>query len=156
MTDQLTRMPVRFEDVFLHGAYVLSAGPLRDFERSTVDREVQQIDKETGKPVWVAEVLTADMQARQKTVKVKIAADHQPVPPETTPGTPFRPVEFDGMSVTPYVDRDKCTAPKKGEAHRCKARQAFSLWATGMHAPGGKTNGQPQAQPQHVAQKGSS
>src|SRR5687767_6926925 len=154
MADQLTRMPVRFADVFFLGAYVLNVGPQRDFERSTRDREVQQIDKDTGKPVWIVEVLTADMQARQKTVKVKIAADHQPVPPETTPGTPFRPVEFEGMAVTPYVDRDKCTAPKKGEAHRCKAKQAFSLWATGMRAPTGKPNGQPQ--PQHAVPKGAS
>ena len=151
MAEQLTRMPVRFEDVFFLGAYVLNVAPARDFDRSTADREVQTVDKDTGKPVWVVEVLTADMEARQKTVKVKIAADHQPVPPEATSGTPFRPVEFEGMSVTPYVDRDKCTGPKRGEAHRCKAKQAFSLWATGMHAPGGKPNGQ---SPQHAAQKG--
>jgi hypothetical protein len=153
MADQITRMRVRFEDVFFLGAYVLSVTPLRDFERSTADREVQQVDKDTGKPVWVVEVLSADMQARQKTVKVKIAADHQPVPPEAAAGTPFRPVEFDGMSVTPYVDRDKCKPPKKGEPHYCKARQAFSLWATGMHAPGDKSNGQ---QPARAVPKGAS
>jgi hypothetical protein len=119
--------------------------------------KVPQVDKVTGKPVYVVEVLSADPQERQKTAKVKIAADHQPVPPEATPGTPFRAVEFEGLSVTPYVDRDKCTAPKPGEAHRCKAKQAFSLWATGMHAPtGGNPNGQSHARPQHAVPKGAS
>jgi hypothetical protein len=158
MADQLTRVPVAFHDVFGHGAYVLSVEPAWDFERSTAGMKVPQVDKVTGKPVYVVEVLSADPQARQKTAKVKIAADHQPVPPEVTPGTPFRPVEFDGLAVTPYVDRDKCTPPKPGEAHRCKARQAFSLWATGMHTPtgNGKPTGQAHAQPQHAVPKGAS
>ena len=154
MAGNLTRLPVAFADVFFHGAYLLDVGPQRDFERSTVDRVVQQVDEDTGKPVWVAEVLTADPKAQQKTVKVKIVADYQPVPPEATNGSPFRAVEFDGLSVTPYVDRDRCKPPRKGEAHFCKARQAYALYATGMHAPGEKPNGQ--AQPGHAVPKGSS
>ncbi len=81
MADQLTRVPVAFHDVFGHGAYVLSVEPVWDFERSTAGMKVPQVDKVTGKPVYVVEVLSADPQALQKTAKVKIAADHQPVPP---------------------------------------------------------------------------
>jgi hypothetical protein len=40
----------------------------------------------------------------QKTVAVKILAPVQPVPPAPMAGLPFTPVEFDGMSVTPYVN----------------------------------------------------
>ena len=53
---------------------------------------------------------------------VKFVAEHQPVPPEAPAGMPFRPVEFDGLTVTPYVD-DK------------RGRVAYSFRATGMHAP---------------------
>ncbi len=47
----------------------------------------------------------------------------QPVPPEAVGGLPFRPVEFEGLTVTPYVD-DK------------RNRVAYSLRARAMHAPG--------------------
>ena len=53
---------------------------------------------------------------------VKIVAEYQPVPPEAPSGMPFRPVEFDGLTVTPYVD-DK------------RGRIAYSYRATGMRAP---------------------
>ncbi|MET7461265.1 hypothetical protein ABZS51_12825, partial [Nonomuraea sp. NPDC005501] len=40
----------------------------------------------------------------QKTVAVKILAPVQPVPPAPIPGLPFTPVEFNAISVTPYVN----------------------------------------------------
>src|ERR1700712_5216272 len=102
-----SRFGVPMGAVFPHGAYVVSeAEPVRDFEKSAPGRPVQQLDKESGLPVWSVSVLDADPEARSKdkTVAVKIAATHQPVPPEAVNGLPFRPVEFDGMTVTPYVD----------------------------------------------------
>ena len=66
---------VEFGAVFPDGAY--AAGKIemvRDFDRSSGDRVVQQIDKATGLPLWVVEVIDADEQARQRTVKVKVAA----------------------------------------------------------------------------------
>ena len=42
---------------------------------------VQQADKVTGLPLWVVEVIDADPEARQRTVKVKVAAEYQPVLP---------------------------------------------------------------------------
>jgi hypothetical protein len=65
------------------------------------------------------------------TVKVKIAAQVQPVLPPPAPGQPFTPVEFDGMTATPYVDSSRC----QGNGTRCGARQAYSLKATGVRAP---------------------
>ncbi|WP_224387528.1 hypothetical protein [Pseudonocardia sp. ICBG1293] len=61
-------------------------------------------------------VLDADPEARrsEKTVVVKIAA-----------GLPFRPVEFDELTVTPYVQETGG-----------RPRVAYSFRAAGMRAPG--------------------
>jgi hypothetical protein len=72
--------------------------------------------------------MDGDPTARTSEVKVKIAADVQPVPPSALPGTPFRPVEFDGLTVTPYVDSQRCN----GRGDRCRARNASSLRAKAM------------------------
>ena len=105
---------------------------VRDFDRSSGDRVVQQADKHSGLPLWVVEVIDADPDARQRTVKVKIAAQVQPVLPSPVPGSPFTAVEFDGMTATPYVDASRCSGDGK---NKCAARQAYSLKATGVRAP---------------------
>ncbi len=69
-------IPVEFGRFFPDGAYI--AGPiekLRDFDRSKGDRIVQQQDKNTGLPLWTVDVIDADPQARQRTVKVKVVAE---------------------------------------------------------------------------------
>lgn len=116
---------VAMDEVFPYGAYLVSeVEPVRDFEKSTRERPVQQLDKESGRPVWSVSVLDADPAARktEKTVTVKIAAPHQPVPPAPAEGLPFAAVEFDLLTVTPYVD-DK------------RGRVAYSFWAREMRAP---------------------
>ena len=121
------RFKITMLDVFPHGAYVVSeVEPVRDFDKSSPGVAVQATDKESGLPVWSVSVLDADPDARKdaKTVTVKIAASHQPIPPEAMPGVPFRPVEFDGLTVTPYVNENGG-----------RARVAYSLRATGMRAP---------------------
>ena len=42
---------------------------------------------------------------RTRAVKVKVAAPVQPVVPTGPQGSPFVPVEFTGMTVTPYVNQ---------------------------------------------------
>ena len=122
-------IPIEFGMVFPAGAYAAGAIEMvRDFDRSTADRAVQQADKHTGLPLWVVEVIDAQEDARQRTVKVKIAAQVQPVLPPPAPGSPFTAVEFDGMTVTPYVDTGRCQAKDTG---RCGARQAYSLKSAG-------------------------
>ena len=121
------KFPVAMGDVFPHGAFVVSeVEPVRDFDKSAPGRPVQQNDKESGLPVWSVSVLDADPEARRadKTVTVKIAATHQPVPPEAAAGLPFRPVEFDGLTVTPYV-----------QENGSRPRVAYSFRAAGMRAP---------------------
>ena len=67
------------------------------------------------------EVIDADPAARDKTVKVKVAAPAQPVLPPAQPGLPFIPVEFAGLTVTPYVNQ--------------AGRLAYSLKAAGVRPP---------------------
>ena len=124
-------IPVEFGAVFPDGAYAAGKFEMvRDFDRSSGDRVVQQIDKATGLPLWVVEVIDPQEGARQLTVKVKVASEYQPVLPPPAAGSPFTPVEFDGLQVTPYVDGSRCQG--KG---RCGGRQAYSLKATGVRAP---------------------
>jgi hypothetical protein len=124
------RFRVSMEDVFPAGAFVIGdVEPVRDFDRSTPERFAQAKDKETGELLWSVPVLDADESAPKgsKTVIVKISAPVQPVPPEAVAGLPFRPVEFAGLTVTPYVD-DK------------RNRVAYSVRARGMRAPGRTTS----------------
>ena len=127
------QIPVPFGAVFPDGAYAAGSFEMvRDFDRSSGDRVVQQADKHSGLPLWVVEVIDADPEARQRMVKVKIAAQVQPVLPAPAPGSPFTAVEFDGMTATPYVDSSRCQAKDTG---RCGARVAYSFKAAGVRAP---------------------
>ncbi len=136
------QIPIEFGLVFPDGAYAAGGIEMvRDFDRSSGDRVVQQVDKHTGLPLWVVEVIDADPDARQRTVKVKIVAQVQPVLPSPAPGSPFTAVEFEGLTATPSVDTARCQG--KG---RCGARQAYSLKATGVRAP---TRAMPRPVPEH-------
>jgi hypothetical protein len=115
-------IPVSFEQAFSHGAYAASAfEPVRDFDASKDGRFVQSKDKASGLPLWVVEVIDADPEARSRTVKVKVAAQVQPVLPSGPAGSPFVPVEFTGMSVMPYVNQ--------------AGRLGYSLKAADVRAP---------------------
>jgi hypothetical protein len=122
------RIRVAMEDVFPHGAFLTTDGaePVRDFDRSSKEQFVQQRDAVSGLPLWEVGVHDPDPEARknERSVTVKIAAEVQPVPPEALPGLPFRPVEFEGLEVTPYLD-----------TNGVRPRIAFSLRALGMRAP---------------------
>src|SRR6516162_8451308 len=101
--------PVEFGTVFPSGVYAAGGfEKVRDFDRSQGDRVVQQTDKVTGLPLWVVEVIDADPEARQRTVKVKVAAQVQPVLPPAVAGSPFTAVEFEGLTATPYTDSGRC------------------------------------------------
>jgi hypothetical protein len=99
-------IPVDFALVFPDGVYAAGVfEPVRDFDASANGRFVQSKDKATGLPLWTVEVIDADKEARTRTVKVKVAAPHQPVLPASPPGVPFVAVEFAGLTVTPYVNQ---------------------------------------------------
>jgi hypothetical protein len=132
---QLGPFPVEFGAVFPSGAYAAGGFDMvRDFDRSSGDRIIQQADKTSGLPLWVIEVINPDPETRQRTVKIKVAAQYQPVLPDAPAGSPFTPVEFEGMQATPYVDASRCQGNGDGKG-KCRARMAYSLKATGVRAP---------------------
>ena len=113
-------------EVFPHGVGVVGVvTALVDFDRSTRDAKVQQLDKESGQLVWVVDVMDFDPEARDRTFKVKIVAPVQPVPPESVAGVPVRPVLLEGLTVTPYLK----------DVGNGRQRIAYSLRATGLAAP---------------------
>ena len=80
---QSHRLKVSHGEVFPHGAFLIGdVEAVRDFERSHPGAAGTGTDKETGLLMWSVSVLDADPDARKdvKTVTVKIAAPHQPVP----------------------------------------------------------------------------
>ncbi len=123
------RIKVAQDEVFPFGAFLVSeVTPVWDFEKSTRDQRIQQIDKDSGLLLWSVEVLDADPEApkREKTVSVKFAAKVQPVPPHNGSGMPFNPVELEGLTALPYVVSEEGRRP----------RMAWSFRAEGMKAPG--------------------
>ncbi|MCG7321625.1 plasmid replication, integration and excision activator [Arsenicicoccus bolidensis] len=66
----------------------------------------QQLDKDSGLPLWAVQVLDSDPEPSKasKTVTVKIAPAHQPVPPANEAPFPFTPVEFTDLTALPWVD----------------------------------------------------
>lgn len=124
------RFKVAHSEVFPMGAFMKgSPEQVADFNAPKLEdgSRAQQRDKETGLPLWQVTVLDADDQVgrRDTAVSVKIAAEVQPVPPDNDSGTPWRPVEFVGLTALPYVD-DSGQRP----------RIAWSYRAEGMVAPG--------------------
>jgi hypothetical protein len=114
------RLPVSFGEVFPHGCLFVpgSAGAVEDFDENTRVR-TPAFDKFSGEPVWSVRVIDLDPElgTRARETVVKIAAPVQPVPPAAE----VCPVEFDGLTVTPYVND--------------KGRIAFSFRATNLRAP---------------------
>ncbi|PZF88572.1 transcriptional regulator [Micromonospora deserti] len=115
-----TRFAVPFEAVFPHGCVFVpdSIAEAQDFDEKTRSRTPSK-DKLTGQRVWQCRVsdLDPELGARSREVSVKILSDVQPVPPVG----PFQPVEFENLTVTPYVGSN--------------GRLAYSLRATALVAP---------------------
>ena len=125
----VTPLPIGFDQVFPAGAFVTGeVEPVRDFDAKG-SAPVQKRDKTSGLPMWQVSVHDADPNARgaAKSVKVILLDERQPVPPPLIDGLPFRPVEFDGVTVTPYV------AEGAG-----RPRVAYSIRARVMRAPNGR------------------
>src|SRR3954449_7288978 len=102
------RVQVSFDLAFPFGAYLVSeVTPVVDFDKSTRERKVQQVDSETGKLLWQGDVLDADPEAKRssKTVSVKIPANVQPVPPGNDGLSPFTPVVFEGLTALPWIEQ---------------------------------------------------
>jgi len=126
-------IPVEFGLAFPRGAYAAGGfEPVRDYEASKAGKFTQSKDKASGLPLWVVEVIDAELSVREKTVRVKVAAADMPTLPAPPAGSPFVPVEFTGLTVTPYVNQS--------------GRLAYSFKATGIRPPGRSGRGEPRSE----------
>jgi hypothetical protein len=119
------KLNIQFGEVFPHGVYAVSeVTQVRDFDRSTKDRPVYSVDEDSGLNVWSVDVMDGDPEARKadRQFSVKILAKQQPVLPPSN-GLPFTPVEFDGMTATPYVS-DSNGRPRLAWSFRAMAVRA--------------------------------
>lgn len=97
------RFGIRFEELFPSGC-VMGVDPVvkvTDFEKRGKGDD-QERDKQNGMRVWAVRVhdLDPDLEGKAREVVVKISADVQPVPPVGA----FQQVEFEGLTVTPWLD----------------------------------------------------
>ena len=78
-----------------------SISEAQDYDEKTKTRSPAK-DKVTGSRVFQCRVVDMDgeLEGRSRETVVKILTDYQPVPPGRAP---FELVEFDGLTVTPYV-----------------------------------------------------
>src|SRR4051812_28558341 len=121
------RFAVSMGDVFPDGVYAMSVEQAQDYDEKS-GRRTPSKDKQTGEWVWTVTVIDRDRaeQVREKQVKVKVSAPVMPMlPGEIAPGSGLHPVEFTGLTITPYVNEG-----------RGRPRLAYSIRATGMYAQG--------------------
>jgi hypothetical protein len=115
------RFKITMGEVFPAGCVLVpsSITEAQDFDERSGRRSPAK-DKVTGQRVYTCRVMDMDseLDGRSREVAVKILADVQPVAPT---GAAFEPVEFEGLTVTPYVND--------------KNRMAYSLRATAIVAP---------------------
>jgi hypothetical protein len=113
-----SRFPVSMADVFPEGCFLMpdSISEAQDYDEKTKTRH-PSVDKLTGKRVFQCRVvdMDPDLEGRSRETVVKIINDYQPVPPGRSP---FEAIEFENLTVTPYVND--------------KGRMAYSLRATGF------------------------
>ncbi len=120
------RFAVSMGEVFPFGVYAMAVQQAEDFDEKTGRRSPSK-DKLTGELVWTVTVIDRDPEARDKQVKIKVTGAHMPsLPGEVAPGTDLHPVDFTGLTVTPYVN----------DGNGRRARLALSLRASGMYAQG--------------------
>jgi hypothetical protein len=109
---------VRHEDVFTQPVLLMSVDAVEDFDKKRAGNEdPQEKDKQTGQRLWSVSIMDPSAPQGKREIKIKIAADHRPVPPSG----PMQPVEFDGLQVIPYLD-----------SNRAKPRVAIAYRAAGF------------------------
>src|SRR4051794_16595427 len=125
------------------GAYLVSeVTPVVDFDKSTREHKVQQVDSDTGKLLWQVDVLDADPEAKRssKTVSVKIPANVQPVPPGNDGSSPFTPVVFVGLTALPWIEQVSDDYLKISWSFKAEDMAAPSRRAAAVATPGEKSS----------------
>jgi hypothetical protein len=104
------RLKVDFDEWFPQGLYLVGEIQAVTEYQSAEDRARNRpvrprVDEVSGLPLFRGTFADpAAEKDREKSVMVEFACAHQPVPPASVPGVPFRPVVLEGMTVTPRAE----------------------------------------------------
>ena len=123
------RFRVTGEDVFPNGC-VMGADPVvavTDFEKKGKGDDQERDKHNPDLRVWAVRVHDLDeaLMGKSRELVVKISAPVQPVPPVGA----FQQVEFEGLTVTPWIEEKSYGKDKRGVMR-------FSIRATGFKTPG--------------------
>jgi hypothetical protein len=130
------RFSVGFDEWYPQGLYLVGEiTPVAEYQ-SQEDRARNRpirprLDEMTGHPLFRGTFADPSAEKdREKSFTVEFACAHQPVPPQTVAGLPFRPVVLEGMTVQPRAETS-------GQAKWI----TWTIRATGMRAPGSASAG---------------
>jgi hypothetical protein len=130
------RFSVGFDEWYPQGLYLVGEiTPVTEYQ-SQEDRARNRpirprLDEMTGHPLFRGTFADPSAEKdREKSFTVEFACAHQPVPPQTVAGLPFRPVVLEGMTVQPRAETS-------GQAKWI----TWTIRATGMRAPGSTSAG---------------
>ncbi|MGH3833659.1 MAG: hypothetical protein ACRDRS_25020 [Pseudonocardiaceae bacterium] len=104
------RFTVDFEEWFPQGLYLVGEIQAVTEYQSQEDRARNRpvrprLDEATGHRLFRGTFADPSAEKdREKSVTVEFACAHQPVPPVSVPGLPFRPVVLEGMTVQPRAE----------------------------------------------------
>jgi hypothetical protein len=124
------RVKADFDEWFPQGLYFVGdITPVTEYqsqEDRARNRPVRpRIDEVTGLPLYRGTFADPSAEKdRDKSVTVEFTCAHQPVPPPSVAGAPFRPVVLEGMTVAPRAEAS-------GQAKWI----TWVIRATGMTAP---------------------
>ncbi|WP_327090885.1 plasmid replication, integration and excision activator [Nonomuraea sp. NBC_01738] len=105
-------IPVHQQTIWPVGVFVVGeVTPVNDFGAGSRDNPVRKLDSRTGELMWAVPVMDANPEARaaDRALSVKVLGAVPPVIPEVPPqlaalGLTWVPVEFEGLTVLPYVN----------------------------------------------------
>ena len=122
------------------GAWLVSGvEAIKDFERSGPGAEgfVQALDKETREKLWAVTVQSGDMEnAPAWLQRFKVRSRRGAA--RATAGDAGHALPAGGARRTgprAVIDDKACTPPEPGRRHRCRAKIAYSVRASGMRPP---------------------
>jgi hypothetical protein len=129
------RLKADFDEWFPQGLYLVGEIQAVTEYQSAEDRARNRpvrprVDEMSGLPLFRGTFADPSAEKdREKSVTVEFACAHQPVPPATVPGVPFRPVVLEGMTVAPRAEAS-------GQAKWI----TWVVRASGMTAPAAASN----------------
>jgi hypothetical protein len=143
-----TRLPVESATAFRNGVLATRVGARRAFDAELRQYGDQEVDQESGLPVWVvdgydiAAMMAPPIETKSgrtfrepAEVRIYVIARDEPVIPDNQVNGMRGVVQFYGLMVTPWMDDKGCKGLRHdddGEKLRCGCQIKLSFRAYGM------------------------